>query len=294
VTAKKIGRNEPCPCKSGKKYKVCCGGNGARSTESKLDRDTANPKLGSRVLIVPASDEMLMNRVQREAVKVAEGFDNLTGSHVQLIDRLYSNAAGIVMMGKQHAEFEHDDVRMTFAILLSNVLKSFTAAFSLLRSGWRLQPFMCLRNAYEGLGVAIHLVQRPEDLVRFKNGDLDSTKTISSAKNLLPFFGRVWGDFSQQFTHIGEPFRHIQLGNLYTKEERDLWHALFHLAFFIWFAREVVELVFYHSVPIHHFWEATADGKYTLRPSKEMQHERRQLIEQYRQFLTAESVGERK
>jgi hypothetical protein len=164
VTAKKIGRNEPCPCKSGKKYKVCCGGNGARSTESKLDRDTANPKLGSRVLIVPASDEMLMNRVQREAVKVAEGFDNLTGSHVQLIDRLYSNAAGIVMMGKQHAEFEHDDVRMTFAILLSNVLKSFTAAFSLLRSGWRLQPFMCLRNAYEGLGVAIHLAQRPETL----------------------------------------------------------------------------------------------------------------------------------
>ena len=25
VKAKKIGRNEPCPCGSGKKYKHCCG-----------------------------------------------------------------------------------------------------------------------------------------------------------------------------------------------------------------------------------------------------------------------------
>lgn len=24
-TGKKIGRNEPCPCESGKKYKKCCG-----------------------------------------------------------------------------------------------------------------------------------------------------------------------------------------------------------------------------------------------------------------------------
>jgi uncharacterized protein YecA (UPF0149 family) len=25
VTVSKIGRNEPCPCGSGKKYKKCCG-----------------------------------------------------------------------------------------------------------------------------------------------------------------------------------------------------------------------------------------------------------------------------
>ena len=27
VTVKKIGRNDPCPCGSGKKYKKCCGAN---------------------------------------------------------------------------------------------------------------------------------------------------------------------------------------------------------------------------------------------------------------------------
>ena len=27
IADKKIGRNEPCPCNSGKKYKKCCGKN---------------------------------------------------------------------------------------------------------------------------------------------------------------------------------------------------------------------------------------------------------------------------
>jgi len=27
IKAKKVGRNEPCPCGSGKKYKKCCGAN---------------------------------------------------------------------------------------------------------------------------------------------------------------------------------------------------------------------------------------------------------------------------
>ena len=26
ITRNKVGRNEPCPCDSGKKYKKCCGG----------------------------------------------------------------------------------------------------------------------------------------------------------------------------------------------------------------------------------------------------------------------------
>ncbi|MEE2778301.1 MAG: SEC-C metal-binding domain-containing protein [Acidobacteriota bacterium] len=26
ATATKVGRNDPCPCGSGKKYKACCGG----------------------------------------------------------------------------------------------------------------------------------------------------------------------------------------------------------------------------------------------------------------------------
>jgi len=28
VTRQKVGRNEPCPCGSGRKYKKCCGAGG--------------------------------------------------------------------------------------------------------------------------------------------------------------------------------------------------------------------------------------------------------------------------
>ncbi len=54
MTANKTGRNEPGPCKSGTKYKFCCGDDGARSTESKRNTD-GTPNSGSRVLIVPAA-----------------------------------------------------------------------------------------------------------------------------------------------------------------------------------------------------------------------------------------------
>ena len=32
VRSTKVGRNEPCPCGSGKKYKKCCGAGGGSST----------------------------------------------------------------------------------------------------------------------------------------------------------------------------------------------------------------------------------------------------------------------
>ncbi|MBQ4054399.1 MAG: SEC-C domain-containing protein [Clostridia bacterium] len=31
--AEKVGRNDPCPCGSGKKYKKCCGANGENTEE---------------------------------------------------------------------------------------------------------------------------------------------------------------------------------------------------------------------------------------------------------------------
>ena len=31
VAAKKVGRNDPCPCGSGKKYKKCCGADGSEA-----------------------------------------------------------------------------------------------------------------------------------------------------------------------------------------------------------------------------------------------------------------------
>ena len=93
-------------------------------------------------------------------------------------------------------------------------LKSFTAAFSLLRIAWRLQPFLCIRNSYEALSVVLHLFNYWEDLLNYKNGKLKSTTTSNSAKKLLPFFGQIYGQLSEEFGHIGRPFGYHGAGFL--------------------------------------------------------------------------------
>jgi uncharacterized protein len=42
----KTGRNDPCPCGSGKKYKKCCIGNGPREPASRIAVDSADTRLG--------------------------------------------------------------------------------------------------------------------------------------------------------------------------------------------------------------------------------------------------------
>ena len=42
-----VARNEPCPCKSGKKYKRCCGVNAAPKLFQATDRQDANPGFDS-------------------------------------------------------------------------------------------------------------------------------------------------------------------------------------------------------------------------------------------------------
>ena len=103
------------------------------------------------------SANMLRNRVDREAKLIAEHFDALVQNHILDIDLIYSSACKNLIIGKRGSEKDHDGVRTELAFLLTNQLKSFTAAFSLLRTGWRLQPFLCIRNSYEALSVVLHL-----------------------------------------------------------------------------------------------------------------------------------------
>lgn len=43
----KIGRNEPCPCGSGKKYKRCCGQNNPELTRKKVSKEQFRYESGS-------------------------------------------------------------------------------------------------------------------------------------------------------------------------------------------------------------------------------------------------------
>lgn len=78
---------------------------------------------------------MLAARVSREATVVAEHFDTLCREYVKDIDEVYSAVAALTYFGKLQADLHDDEFRKHLSVLLSNALKSFTAAFSLLRTG---------------------------------------------------------------------------------------------------------------------------------------------------------------
>jgi hypothetical protein len=273
----KIGRNERCPCGSGKKYKFCCGS----PLSASFDDVVATTRIGDVQYVY--GYKMLFNRVDREASEIAKDFDNLCRDYIADIDEVYCVAASLLHCGLEQAKKSRDELRNDLAIVLTNALKSFTAAYSLLRTGWRLQPYLCIRNAFEALSVAIHLAMTPKDFARFKRDELDSTRTFNSAKKLMPIFGKVYGDMSRQFVHVGKPFRYIQQANKYKKEERDLWACLLVLMSFIWLTYEVVELVFYDFVKAPIFWKRTGDNLYQLAPTAEADAWRTRLVARYKQ-----------
>lgn len=283
--SRKTGRNEPCICGSGLKYKKCCGSNKAGQSDGVTRQSEADG--GNPSVLVIGTEDQLVNRIEREAHIVAAGFDRICEVQIKEIDRVYSAAATLLYTGKLEADRSRDELRSALAVVLSNAMKSFTAAFSLLRGGWRLQPFQCIRNGYEAMSVALHLFGRPEDLPLLKGDQLKSTSTVKSLNKLFPMGGRLWADLSAQFVHVGRPFRHVQRGNVFTAEETDLWHCLAHLAFMVWFMYQAVELVFYPSAEEHHFWVEKEPGVYSLNPSSKMEAIKTRMIQTYKRFMPA-------
>lgn len=276
---KKIGRNEPCPCGSGKKYKKCCDAHDSPMVSSDVVEPSTKPAL------VLGHPNMLYNRVEREARIVAANFDALCRDNIADIQEIYAGVAALLLAGKTSAEHQNDEIRKTISVVLTNALKSFTAAFSLLRTGWRLQPYQCLRNCMEAISVTLHLFTKPEDLEKFKADQLKSTATLNSAKQFMKPFGRIYGQLSEQFTHVGRPFRYVQQGNIYTKDDQDLWACLGMLMCTLWFLYQVVELVFLDCAAKPMFWQEISPGRYEAQWVPEASEWNRRLVARYKEFM---------
>ena len=213
---------------------------------------------------------MLMNRVSHEATNVAISFDGICQEAVGHLETIYSRVAGVLYIGLENSKATGDELRQSCGTVLSNALKSLTAAFALLRSGWRLQPYLCLRNGMEAASVVLYLIQRPDELQKFKDGNLETTKTITVAKNAIPPIGRLYGILSDEFTHIGKPFLHLQKGNVYTDSEWEMWQCLASIAGFCEMLYLITELVFYDLVSDHHCWVRVDGTSYRQQRSKDM------------------------
>lgn len=230
---------------------------------------------------------MLMNRVEREARVTADSFDAIAGAAVAHLEQMYSRSAIIL-----HSVYQLpiDEPHKTYVAVLTNALKSLSAALALLRMGWRLQPYSCLRNGIEATSVIIHLVAHPNDLQKFKAGKLDVPKTLKAAKTAIPSIGKLYGMLTEEFVHVGKPFWHLQKGNIYSDSEWQMWQCLAAIAFFALIIFIVSELALYELVPERHCWKRQGDGSFKQIWSMEVKQWREEFVTLYRQHYRGEII----
>lgn len=234
---------------------------------------------GADLIIV--SDSILMNRVQREAQAVAESFDLITRDAVAHIEEMYGLVSVLLYMGLNELVRPDDHLRRICAIVLTNALKSLSATFALIRTGWRLQPNICLRNGIEAASVVLHLIQHPEDLEKFKGGRLDSTRTLKAAKAALPVIGPLYGILNEEFVHVGKPFLHIQNGNVYAESESVMWQSLAGVAGFALMLYIVTELLFLDKIADAQCWKKIGETGYQQQFSENIKTWREEFIKIY-------------
>jgi hypothetical protein len=124
-----------------------------------------------------------------------------------------------------------------------------------------------------------------EDLEKFENDKLDSTKTFKSAKQLMPAFEKVYGALSEDFTHVGRQFRFVQKGVPFSQDESELWHCLGVLMSTLWLTYQVTELVFLDSSERPQFWKRVGENQYHLALREETRQWQSKLVSRYKEFM---------
>jgi hypothetical protein len=142
-----------------------------------------------------------------------------------------------------------------------------------------------IRNVLEVISTVCHIVVNEGELRTLQKGELDSTRTIASAKKVFPPFGQVYGLLSDHFTHVST--LHYDTANPikeYTKDEEALKMNLNFLRLTIWLINVVAELAFFDDVSAHRYFKKVTDDAFVYAPSD---HERRWM----EQFLEPQDAS---
>ena len=266
----KIKRNELCPCGSGKEYKNCCAKK--RINPESIIAIKFDPE---KKLLGMYSDDMLINQIRRENLEIAITFDKLYEKQLKQISRVSSQTFVILFDSHSVAVEKNNDLKIACVSMLLNASSTFTASVMLLRSGYRFQFGILLRNILETISTTLHLVMTDRnELEKFEQGKLQSTKTIATAKKALPPFGQLYGILSEEFVHIGSLQREIQPLIHFSNEEKEIEHHIFYLKMTAWLLYITSELICSDVFPNTRYWKHIANNDigqsaYSYAPSKE-------------------------
>lgn len=257
----RVGRNNPCPCGSGKKYKNCCLGKSGKS-----DDLTGVIYDGEQDRIVLIKKGFLNNQFKRDAPKIEASFDQLCAQDLDVLGDLTGQIAGIVLAGMARAKGS-DELRALCGHLMVNALNTQGAAVQALRAGYLLAPGILLRNVLESLAVVVHLLGKPEDLGRFKAGQLASQSLVASGNKMIPVFGQVYGYLSGQFAHVSQLHHTIQPIQPYATMSDPLQVNLGILRAVLWLTYVTAELLYFSVVSSPRYWKRLDKGMFQYAPS---------------------------
>ena len=276
----KIGRNEPCPCGSGKKFKHCCI-RVTRSADALEAMRHMPPALPADRLYaefidlenkrrIATSNDVLFNQLRRDCPRIAETFDNVCARDLEALNQEvchFTATVAAVATSLPERPFRRE-LCITCLVLLTNATQTSVAATELTRRGFRLQPGILLRNVLESVSTVCHIVTNEHDLKKLKKGKLASTRTIASAKKVFPPFGHFYGLLSNSFAHIGH--LHFDSANAikeYQEGEEALDFNLNALRFAIWSINVAAELAFFDNLSSHRYFRKIEDSAFVYAPS---------------------------
>jgi hypothetical protein len=246
-----------------KKYKNCCLKNYGKPAR-KISGIVVDH---SRRQIALINENILLNRLTRDVPQIEASFDKLCGADLEAFSKLSSQVAGVVFGGLAHATSHDDELRAQCAQLMINCLNTFSAALLTLRAGYLLGPGILARNIVETIAVVAHLIQKREDLPLFRSGKIPSQRAISSAKEIIPTFGHIYGYLSNEYTHIGTLHYSIQAPQPYRSLTEPLTINLGLLRVSLWVMYVTAELLFIDLLEHPRYWENLGGGAFRYAPS---------------------------
>lgn len=148
IRAKKVGRNDPCPCGSGKKYKLCCFSKDTQSKGPRIDIFTENQIAASSEEI--ASCKQLLCDVYPD-LKIIDISDNLSQFNYKAFqEKNYEK--DLMMLAKKQ-----DNNKLVFDKREAAEEEDIIVMF---RGSYRIFAFSKLENSLENICTMVEIRRR--------------------------------------------------------------------------------------------------------------------------------------
>jgi len=191
--------------------------------------------VGKKIVVIPV--DVLSRQWTKYAPEIAKTFDRHFADDVLTISREYAKLMRLL----HHASTQIDsDKQRKMHMLLMNTATTLHAAIDLIRTGYRLQPGILLRNVVESMATVIVLCIEPGEFEQFEAGKFESSKAFTRAKKVLPPLGPINGMLSNHFVHLGDLHASPQPVIIYNPED-EAAHAQ------LTFVRGIINLLYITS-----------------------------------------------